>query len=58
MIIVGIDIASEKHDYFMIQNDTGVVFSSSSVILGITLSQQANEQVCYICKQEQPKQQS
>ena len=33
MIIVGIDIASEKHDYFMIQKDTGVIFSSSSVTI-------------------------
>jgi transposase len=33
MIIVGIDIASQKHDYFMIQKDTGVVFSSSSVTI-------------------------
>ena len=31
MIIVGIDIASMKHDYFMIQADTGVVFSGSSI---------------------------
>ena len=29
----GIDIASQKHDYFMIQKDTGVVFSSSSVTI-------------------------
>jgi len=33
MIIVGIDIASQKHDYFMIQKDTGVVISSSSVTI-------------------------
>ena len=33
MIIVGIDIASQKHDYFMIHKDTGVVFSSSSVTI-------------------------
>ena len=33
MIIGGIDIASQKHDYFMIQKDTGVVFSSSSVTI-------------------------
>ena len=29
MIYVGIDIASEKHDYFMLQQETGVVFSGS-----------------------------
>ena len=33
MIIVGIDVASEKHDYFMIQKDTGVIYSSSSVTI-------------------------
>lgn len=33
MIIVGIDIASQKHDYFMFQKDTGIVFSSSSVTI-------------------------
>ena len=26
MIYVGIDIASEKHDYFMLHEETGVVF--------------------------------
>ena len=31
MIIVVIDIASEKHDYFTLQKETGVVFRSSSV---------------------------
>lgn len=34
MIIVGIDVASEKHDYFMLQKETGVVFRSSSVTIG------------------------
>ena len=33
MIVVGIDIASMKHDYFMIQADTGVVFSDSSITI-------------------------
>ena len=33
MVVVGIDIASQKHDYFMIQKDTGTVFSSSSVTI-------------------------
>lgn len=31
MIYVGIDIASEKHDYFMLQQETGVVFSRSAI---------------------------
>ena len=31
MIYVGIDIASEKHDYFMIQSETGIVFNSKSI---------------------------
>lgn len=34
MIMVGIDIASEKHDYFMLQKETGIVFRSSSVTIG------------------------
>ena len=34
MIIVGIDIASEKHDYFMLHKETGTVFSTSSVTIG------------------------
>lgn len=38
MIIVGIDIASQKHDYFMLQKETGVVFSSSSVTIPNTLN--------------------
>lgn len=33
MIYVGIDIASEKHDFFMVQAETGVVFSSSSITI-------------------------
>lgn len=33
MIYVGIDIASEKHDYFMIHAETGAVFKSSSVTI-------------------------
>lgn len=33
MIFVGIDIASEKHDYFMIQAETGLAFSSSSITI-------------------------
>ena len=33
MIIVGIDIASEKHDYFMLHQETGTVFSASSVTI-------------------------
>lgn len=33
MIIVGIDIAFQKHDYFMILKDTSVVFSSSSITI-------------------------
>ena len=31
MIYVGIDIASEKHDFFMIQAETGITFSKSSI---------------------------
>lgn len=30
MIIVGIDVASEKHDYFMLRKETGEVFKSSA----------------------------
>jgi len=33
MIIVGIDVASEKHDYFMLHQETGTVFSTSSVTI-------------------------
>ena len=33
MIIVGIDVASLKHDYFMIQAETGVVFRGSSITI-------------------------
>ena len=33
MIYVGIDIASEKHDYFMLQKETGVVFSRSAITI-------------------------
>lgn len=33
MIYVGIDIASEKHDYFMIHGETGAVFKSTSVTI-------------------------
>lgn len=33
MIYVGIDIASEKHDYFMLQAETGIVFNRSSVTI-------------------------
>ena len=40
MIIVGIDVASEKHDYFMLQKETGIVFRSSSVTI-------ANNEVGY-----------
>jgi transposase len=38
MIIVGIDVASQKHDYFMLQKETGVVFSSSSITIPNTLN--------------------
>ncbi len=31
MVIVGIDVASQKHDYFMMKPETGEVFSKSSV---------------------------
>ena len=31
MICVGIDVASQKHDYYMLQKETGVVFRASSV---------------------------
>ena len=34
MIIVGIDVASEKHDCFMLQKETGLVFRASSVTIG------------------------
>lgn len=33
MIYVGIDIASEKHDYFMLQQETGVVFSRFAITI-------------------------
>lgn len=33
MIAVGIDIASKKHDYFMIQSETGLTFKRSSVTI-------------------------
>ena len=33
MIVVGIDIASEKHDFFMLQQDTGVTFSKTAVTI-------------------------
>lgn len=33
MIAVGIDIASRKHDYFMIQSETGLTFKRSSVTI-------------------------
>ncbi len=33
MIIVGIDVASEKHDYFMLRKETGEVFSSSAITI-------------------------
>jgi len=33
MIIVGIDVASEKHDYFMLHKETGESFSSSAITI-------------------------
>ena len=33
MIIVGIDVASEKHDYFMLRKETGEFFSSSALTI-------------------------
>ena len=33
MIIVGIDVTSQKHDYFMVRPDTGEVFSKASVTI-------------------------
>jgi len=33
MIIVGIDVASEKHDYFMLRKETGESFSSSAITI-------------------------
>lgn len=33
MIIVGIDVASEKHDYFMLRKETGEYFSSSAITI-------------------------
>jgi transposase len=33
MIIVGIDVASEKHDYFMLRKETGEYFSSSALTI-------------------------
>jgi len=33
MIIVGIDVASEKHDYFMLRKETGEVFNSSAITI-------------------------
>ena len=34
MIIVGIDIASEKHDYFMLHKETGVGYTTAGLICG------------------------
>lgn len=36
MIVVGIDIASEKHDYFMLHQETGTIFSSASITIANT----------------------
>lgn len=33
MIIVGIDVASAKHDYFMLHKETGTVFSSHAITI-------------------------
>ena len=33
MIIVGIDVASEKHDYFMLRKETGETFSSTAITI-------------------------
>ena len=33
MIIVGIDVASEKHDYFMLRKETSESFSSSAITI-------------------------
>ncbi len=33
MIYVGIDIASEKHDFFIIRSETGITFSKSSITI-------------------------
>ena len=33
MIVVGIDIASEKHDFFMLQQETGIVFSKTATTI-------------------------
>ena len=33
MIIVGIDVASEKHDYFMLRKETGEYFSSTAITI-------------------------
>lgn len=33
MVIVGIDIASQKHDYFMVKPETGEVFSKNAVTI-------------------------
>lgn len=33
MIYVGFDIASDKHDFFMIQAETGITFSKSSITI-------------------------
>ena len=33
MIIIGIDVASQKHDYFMVKVETGEVFSKTSVTI-------------------------
>lgn len=38
MIYVGIDIASEKHDYFMLHEETGVVFSRLAVTVPNTVA--------------------
>ena len=34
MVIVGIDVASQKHYYFMVKSETGEAFSKSSVSIG------------------------
>ena len=33
MVVVGIDVASQKHDYFIVKSETGEVFSKSSVTI-------------------------
>lgn len=51
MIYIGIDIASEKHDFFMIQAETGVTFSKSSITIENSYDgyKKLHESICAFC---------